>query len=212
MSTNENGTGTSTHGVHKEPPTERFLRIRASSMRRGKPPPTPHTPARKRSTTGYWAAAIAAVFVLVVLILALSSGGSPKPKTPTVTVTRTVEAKPTSVKYPELEIPPLNGISGVEAKVLLTPVSGATLRLAVTSVSHYSYTAVLITPPTKSEGLISNTEGRSQFIHQITIQHLLGYKYLRVYIQTPGARKLRPALQIETAKLAEGVISQQPPE
>jgi hypothetical protein len=139
------------------------------------------------------------IVAIVLIIIFVGGSGSSKP--------RTTASQSGAQRYHEISIPALAGVTSVSAKALLTPVAGTSVRLTINAVSHYAYTAVLITPPTKTEALISNVEGRSQFIHRLTLQHLLGYKYLRIYTLTPATRQLRPALQIPTTVLAEGIIA-----
>jgi hypothetical protein len=196
--TTHNGRETSTRGTRKDPPKPSvFSVVIPESLRRprSQPPKPPGTkrPVNRSQLLGGLAAAV--ILILVILLLAGGSG-----------TTRTVPSKPAN--HPEeLEVKLLAGITSVTAKALLIPVSGTTVQLTVNATSQYSYSAYLITPPTKTEPLISNTKGESRFIHKLTIQHLLSYHYLRIYILEPGASQARAAAQIPTSTLAEGIIA-----
>jgi hypothetical protein len=210
----ENGRETSTRGVHVQPPKKKSLWVNLDSLRRPSSTiPRPLSTSSRAPKKRWTAAAVAAGMATIALAVIFAGGGSgaSKSRVSTATTSRAAAAKQTAPSpYKEVPIPALSGVTGVSATALLTPVRGTTIRLTVNAVSDYYYTAILITPPQKTEALISNAAGRSQFIHRLTIQHLLGYELLRIYIMPPGTRELRPALEIPTATLAEGVIAHEP--
>lgn len=207
----DNGRETSTRGVHREPPPPKKLWIKADSVRKPtQTVPPPSTSRRSPSKTPFGMGAIIALVIVAIVLVAVLAGGagSSKTRVRTVTVTKPATSTP---QVKEVPIPALKDVTGVSATASLVALSGTTVRLTVSAVSDSNYAAVLITPPKKAEVLVSNTAGRSQFIHRLTIQHLLAYKWLRIYTIRAGMRILKPALQIETAFLAEGVMRHEPP-
>jgi hypothetical protein len=166
------------------------------NLRRPKDQSPKPTGARRRPvSSSHLLGGLAAAAIIILLILLLSRGSA---------TTKTVEPR----THPsEVELKSLGGITGITAKALLTPLSGASIRLTINASSQYSYTAYLITPPTKIEPLFSDGEGELRFVHKLTIQHLLGYHYLRIYVLESGAAQARAAAQIPTSTLAEGIIA-----
>jgi hypothetical protein len=183
-----------------------MLRLPASSRRTGVTPKAPEG-GPGGSNNGRVGVFILAGIVLILVLLAVFGAfkGSSKhrPTNPAATAHAAKQANPPR----PLTIPGLEGVEGISATALLVPISGATVRLTVRGSSQYAYYTELVTPPTKHEGLMSAIEGSSEVAHKLTIQHLLGYEYLRVYGLRPGARIYKPMLQIPTAMLAETVIA-----
>jgi hypothetical protein len=140
--------------------------------------------------------ALGLVIIVVVGIL-LATGGSGSRK---VSAARSAKRQPTDLK-------PIGGVTGVHVNALLTPLGGASVRLTVNSSSRYSYFVNLVTPPKKTEPLFSSAEGESRFVHNLTLQHLLGYHYLRVYAVEQNPTRIHVAAQIPTPALAEGIIA-----
>jgi hypothetical protein len=194
----QNGRETSTKGPRIDPPKRRgvWVALPENLQRSRNQPPTPPG-TRRPMNRNHLFGGVAAAIILVLLILVLSGGSG------TTKIVRGAVA----FHPKEVELKSLGGITGVTVKAVVTPLTGASVQLTVSASSQYSYTAYLITPPTKIEPLFSNAEGESHFVHKLTIQHLLGYHYLRIYILESGATQARAAAQIPTSNLVEGIIA-----
>jgi hypothetical protein len=205
MSSPPSGRGTSTKGVRKEPPQPKRAIISI-------PPEGPEPDARTRGASaggtsqprsadrgplgrGALLGALA-VAIIVVLGILLLTGGSGSRKVPV-----------RSSKRQSIALKPIGGITGMRVEALLTPIGGASVRLTVSATSRYSYFVNLLTPPKKVEPLFSSAEGESHFAHDLTLQHLLGYHYLRVYTVGRSPTRVQVAAQIPTSVLAEGIIA-----
>lgn len=194
-----------TRGIPHVPPPKPPKATITGHDRRATPPPP--KPSKHRSTSDATRnLIIGGAIIIATLIILLLAGVSTRTKTinHTTTVTKTVPAR-TLVLPNETGFTTLAGIDGIAAKVGISAMTGATIRLSIRSVSHYSYAAYLITPPVKTEELFSSREGRNLFTHKLTLEHLLGYRYLRIYIYIPG-KQPKPALQVATSTVAEPII------
>jgi hypothetical protein len=153
------------------------------------------------------------ILVVIVLVVALVGGvgGSSKSKKASDAASAVAQGLQNAH---EVAIPPLAGAKGVTASAGLTALGGASMQLAVHTTSQYRVYIELVTPKPrpekdKSDEIQSEIPGKSSIAHDMTLQHLLGYKYLRVYTLPAGASKYKPQLQIPTVMLAELVIAHQ---
>jgi hypothetical protein len=171
--------------------------------------------ASTRHSTGMSVKGVAAIALIVGLIIGgvvvgltvSNNGNSATPPAARAVVAAVPPA--TATPATPITLPTMRGAKGITGTALLTPLGGTSMKLAITTVSGLESLVQLWTSTRHHEDWLLARPGRYVISRRVTLQHLLSFTYLRVWVVRPQrGGQASPVLEIRTPDLAQGVVAQ----